>query len=84
MDELTIDDAALLLNVGRDYLVTLLDSGTLPADGTGNERRILREELLALKAARDGQRRDGLRELSRLTQELGGYDAERGDKEPPA
>lgn len=32
--------------------------------------------MLAFKAKRDKDRRAGLRELSRLTQELGGYDGE--------
>lgn len=81
---LSIEDAALLLNVGRDYLVTLFDAGTLPAHGTGDARRVPSDDLLAFKAARDTQRRDGLRELSGLTQEFGGYDAERDDQEPPA
>jgi excisionase family DNA binding protein len=74
---LSIEDAALLLNVGRDYLVTLLDAGKLPAHGAGEARRVAREDLLAFKTARDAQRREGLRELSRLTEELGGYDTER-------
>ena len=81
---LSIEDAALLLNVGRDYLVTLLDAGKLPANGAGDARRVPRDDLLAFKAARDDRRREGLRELSGLTQEFGGYDAERDDQEPPA
>ncbi len=81
---LSIEDAALLLNVGRDYLVPLLDAGRLPASGVGDARRVQRDDLLAFKTARDAQRRDGLRELSGLTQEFGGYDAERDDQEPPA
>jgi len=32
--------------------------------------------VLSFKETRDKDRRAGLRELSRLTQELGGYDAE--------
>lgn len=81
---LSIEDAARLVNVGRDYLVTLLDAGTLLAHGRGDERRVPRDDLLAFKTARDAKRRDGLRELSGLTHEYGGYDAERDDHEPPA
>lgn len=77
MDELTIEDAALLSDVGPDYLVGLLDAGKLPSCGSGDARRVPREDLVAFKAARDADRRDGLRELSRLTQEFGGYDTQR-------
>ncbi len=76
-DMLSIEDAARLLNVRRDYLVGLLDAGKLPSRGAGDARRVPREDLVAFKAARDADRRDGLRELSRLTEEFGGYDAER-------
>jgi hypothetical protein len=34
------------------------------------------ENVLAFKEERDKDRRAGLRELSRLTQDFGGYDAE--------
>lgn len=34
------------------------------------------EDVLEFKAQRDKDRRAGLRELSRMTQELGGYDSE--------
>lgn len=76
-DMLSIGDAAQLLNVGRDYLVGLLDARKLPSCGSGDARLVHREDLLAFKAARDADRREGLRELSRVTGELGGYDAER-------
>lgn len=73
---LSIEEAALFLNVGRDYLVGLLDAGKLPARGAGGARLVLPNALLAFKTSRDAQRREGLRELSRLTEAFGGYDAE--------
>jgi excisionase family DNA binding protein len=81
-DMLSIETAALLLNVDPDYLVGLLDAGTLPSRGSGDARIVRRDDLLAFKATRDAQRREGLRQLTRLTEEFGGYDAERERPEP--
>jgi excisionase family DNA binding protein len=74
--ELTTQQAANLLNISRQYLVRLLDEERIPFRKTGKHRRLRIEDVLAFKDKRDKDRRAGLRELSRLTQELGGYDAE--------
>ena len=74
--EVTTQQAADLLNVSRQYLVRLLDERRLPFRKTGKHRRLRIEDVLAFKERRDRDRRAGLRELSRLTQDLGGYDAE--------
>ena len=74
--ELTTQQAADLLNVSRQYLVRLLDEGRIPFRKTGKHRRVRIDHVLAFKENRDKDRRAGLRELSRLTQEFGGYDAE--------
>lgn len=74
--EITTQQAADLLNVSRQYLVRLLDEGRIPFRKTGKHRRLRVEDVLAFKEKRDKDRRSGLRELSRLTQEFGGYDAE--------
>ena len=74
--ELTTQQAANLLNVSRQYLVRLLDEGRIPFRKTGKHRRLRIEDVLSFKATCDKNRRAGLRELSRITQELGGYDAE--------
>lgn len=74
--EVTTQQAADLLNVSRQYLVRLLDEGRIPYRKTGKHRRLRIEDVLAFKQKRDKDRRAGLRELSQLTQELGGYDAE--------
>jgi excisionase family DNA binding protein len=74
--ELTTQQAADLLNVSRQYLVRLLDEECLPFTKTGKHRRLRIEDVLAFKENRDRNRRAGMRELSLLTQELGGYDAE--------
>lgn len=74
--EVTTQQAADLLNVSRQYLVRLLDEGRVPFRKTGKHRRLRVEDVLAFKDQRDRDRRAGLRELSRLTQEFGGYEAE--------
>jgi excisionase family DNA binding protein len=74
--EVTTQQAADLLNVSRQYLVRLLDGGRIPFRKTGKHRRLRIEDILAFKDQRDRDRRAGLRELSRMTQEFGGYDAE--------
>jgi excisionase family DNA binding protein len=73
--EITTQQAADLLNVSRQYLVRL-DEGRVPFRKTGEHRRLRIEDVLTFKDSRDKDRRAGLRELSRLTQEAGGYDAE--------
>lgn len=74
--EVTTQQAADLLNVSRQYLVRLLDEGRIPYRRTGKHRRLRIEDVLAFRDQRDKDRRAGLRELSRLTQAFGGYDAE--------
>jgi len=74
--EVTTQQAADLLNVSRQYLVRMLDEGRIPFRRTGKHRRLRVEDVLAFKEQRDRDRRAGLRQLSRLTQEFGGYDVE--------
>jgi excisionase family DNA binding protein len=74
--EVTTQQAADLLNVSRQYLVRLLEEGRIPFRKTGKHRRLRIEDVLAFKEQRDKDRRAGLRELSQMTQEFGGYDSE--------
>ncbi len=74
--ELTTQQAADLLNVSRQYLVRLLEEGRIPFRKTGKHRRLRIEAVLGFKEKRDKDRRVGLRELSQMSQEFGGYDAE--------
>jgi excisionase family DNA binding protein len=72
--EMTTQQAADLLNVSRQYLVRLLDEGRIPFAKTGRHRRIRIEDVLAFKEERDRSRKAGLDELTRISEELGGYD----------
>jgi excisionase family DNA binding protein len=74
--EVTTQQAADLLNVSRQYVIRLLDEGRIPFRKTGKHRRLRIEDVLSFKETRDKDRRAGLRELSRMTEEFGGYDSE--------
>jgi excisionase family DNA binding protein len=74
--EVTTQQAADLLNVSRQYLIRLLDDGRIPYRKTGRHRRLRVEDVLRFKESRDRDRRSGLRELSQMTEEFGGYDSE--------
>lgn len=71
--ELTTQQAADLLNVSRQYLVRLLNEGRIPYTKTGKHRRLRIEDVLAFKEQRDEEREKQLDELTRLSEELGGY-----------
>lgn len=72
--ELTTQQAADLLNVSRQYLVRLLDEGKVPYTRTGKHRRLRIDDVMTYKQTRDRERDESLNELTRLSQEFGGYD----------
>lgn len=71
--ELTVQQAAELLNVTPAYVVTLLDGGAMPFHKVGEHRRIALRDVLDYKARRDQQSEDALRDLAALGQEHGLY-----------
>ena len=67
LEDLTIQEAAELLNVPKQYLFKLLDQGEIPYV-------LCVDDVMAYKTRRDTEREAALDELTRLTQEYGGYD----------
>ncbi|MBM3796852.1 MAG: helix-turn-helix domain-containing protein [Acidobacteria bacterium] len=53
---LTITRAATLLNVSREFIVTLLDERTIPSVGVGARRRIEEPVLYAFRELRNTAR----------------------------
>jgi excisionase family DNA binding protein len=71
--ELTTQQAALLLNVSRPHLISLLDANAIPYTKTGKHRRIRYIDLVDYKAERDRKRRAELADLTRRAEEAGEY-----------
>ena len=71
--QLTPYQAGVMLNVREAYVQELLDNGDLPFTTRGTVRFIALEDVLAHKRVKDAQTREGLRELTRLSQEMGFY-----------
>ena len=71
---MTMQQAADLLNVSRQYLVRLLDENELPFTRTEEGHRHFRiEDVLSYRAKRDHEREAGLDELAAMTQDMSGY-----------
>jgi excisionase family DNA binding protein len=72
--ELTTQEAADILNVSRPYLIKLLEQKSIPFHKVGTHRRILFSDLMEYKKQRDTDRRSGLAEITRISEEEGLYD----------
>jgi excisionase family DNA binding protein len=68
--ELTIPEAADLLNVSRPFIAGLLDRGEIPSRGQGMHRRIVYRDLAAFKARSDADGDRAMAELAELSQEM--------------
>jgi excisionase family DNA binding protein len=70
---LSTQEAADMLDVSRQYLVRLLDSGKIAQTRTGTHRRVALGDVLKFKEKRDSERKAGLRELTKMSIDAGGY-----------
>ena len=80
---LTTQAAADMLNISRQYLVRLVDSGRLPAVKVGSHRRLRASDVEAFKIARDKGRDAALDRLVELSEEVGGYALEPSEEPDP-
>ncbi len=72
--ELTSKEAADILGVSRPFLVRLLDRGEIPYHRVGTHRRLRVEDVLAYRELRAKRRREHLRTLTELSEQVeGGY-----------
>lgn len=68
--ELTIEQAADLLNVSRPFLLDLSDKNEIPHRKVGRHRRILFEELMNYKKKVEESQKAALEELTAQAEEL--------------
>jgi len=61
---LTISRAAELLNVGREFMINLLDDRTIPSVGVSVRRRIEESVLLAFRERRNAARHEAIRQMA--------------------
>lgn len=71
MSYLNLTDAANFLNVSEEYLIKLLNDGTLPFEYAIDYRSLER-----YKAKRDRERHEALIRLTEMSVECGGYNWE--------
>lgn len=69
--EITIQQAADMLNVSRPYLEEFLDNGIIPHRKVGTHRRVLSEDIMRYKNDIKAKRRKVLDELTAHDQKLG-------------
>lgn len=67
--DMTVEEAAILLNVSQPFLIKMLTEGAIKYVTVGSERRIFLADLMAYKKQRTVKRREILRELAEFSQE---------------
>lgn len=72
--ELSILEAATLLDVSTSYLISLLDTGKIPFVQVGMDQRILFSDLMAYKRHQDEEMLKALAEIAHVCEDEGLYD----------
>lgn len=72
--DLTTQQAADMLNVSRQYLVRILETGTMPFHKVGTHRRVRLVDVLEYYDKRRGGRRQSLARLTQASERMGDYD----------
>lgn len=72
--QLTTVEAAKLLGMSRQFLITLLEKNELPYHMVGTHRRLYFRDVVAYKSRRDAARRKALNDLALAEMEEGLYD----------
>jgi excisionase family DNA binding protein len=72
--EISVADAAELLNVSRPYVAKLIAEGTLSCRELHSRRLLALDEVMLYKSTTASKRLKALEELTALSQELGLYD----------
>ena len=72
-DELTLQQAAEILHVSRQFVMQLIEAGTLPAAISGSQRRLHLQDVLTYKQEQSERARKAIDEIAALSQESGNY-----------
>ncbi len=72
--EVSLSEAAALLDVPPPFVAQLLDASVIPATGTGEERRVKMRDLLLYKERQSADNRRDLATALAVAQEAGAYD----------
>lgn len=71
---LTTQEAANLLGMSRQYIVSLTERGVIPYTKVGTHRRLKLSDVLEYKKQRDAERDKALQEMVKLSEEMHLYD----------
>jgi excisionase family DNA binding protein len=73
VSNLTTQEAADILNVSHQYLVGLLEAQVIPCIRAGTYCHVGFSDLMNYKNDRDATRREGLSQMTKMSQKLGLY-----------
>jgi excisionase family DNA binding protein len=72
--ELSVDEAAALLNISPPFLEKLLDDGVIPSTQIDTQRRFYLRDVMEYRQRRSERNKRLLDEILSFGQEHGGYD----------